>query len=209
MQDIFIYNSFSVVDYLDQFDSIFFLNNIICSNTYFKNIYYKYNNKYILWKNIDIKYNHYIYTIIHDLVFPYQYEYYLKNNMYELTNKYKMSKFILKFNNDIIDNYKFITLDKISDVKELYLGNNNNPYYQYYNSYLIKTHNIKYLYDVINKYDRTIIFYYYDDDNKKLFIINDIKNNIKKNINKEELKYYMSYGISNNIYKYFYDLINL
>ena len=204
MQNIFIYNSFSVVDYLDNFDSIFFLNNIICSNTYFKNIYYKYNNKYILWKNIDIKYNHYIYTVIYDLVFPSQYEYYIKNN---IDNKYKMSKFILKFDNEIINNYHFITLDKISDVKELYLGNNDYPYYQYYNSYLIKTHNIKYLYDIINKYNRTIIFYYYDNDNKKLFFISDIKNNIKKNINKEEIKKYLCYSFSNKVYQSFYNII--
>jgi hypothetical protein len=208
MQNIFIQYSFTVGDYLDQFDSIFFLNNIICSNTYFKNIYYKYNNKYIIWKNIDIKYNHYIYTVIDDLVFPSQYEYYLKNNIYELATKNKMSKFIFTFDNDIINNYHFITLDKISDVKELYLGNNDYPYYRYYNSYLIKTHNIKYLYDIINKYNRTMIFYYYDNDNKKLFYIKDIKNNIKKNINKEEIKNYLCYGFSNKVYQSFYNIIS-
>ena len=208
MQKIFLHYSFSVIDYLDNFDKIFFLNKIIATNTNYKNIYYKYNNKYIIWKNIDIKYNHYIYTIIHDLVFPSQYEYYIKKNMNDIANKYKMSKFIGKFDNEIINNYHFITLDKISDVKELHIGNNNYPYYQYYNSYLIKTHDIKYLYDIINKYNRTIIFYYYDNDNKKLFYINDIKNNIKKNINKEELKNYLCYGFTNKVYQSFYNIIS-
>lgn len=196
--------------YLDKYNIILFLNSIIRTNKKYMRVSYLYYNKYIRWdiSNIIIKelkliYNQYIYIKLTHFIIPSNYLY----NDYNINN---LSYIINSFEKYILNNNHIIVINKFNKITDIYLGCNNNPYYDYYYSYILKLYNFNYIYDFLKQYQYklssdliTITYYLYEDNIYE--ILSKGNNYIKYKINKEKILNTNTFDIN---YKIFYSFIN-
>jgi hypothetical protein len=180
-----IFNEFFILlhNFLDEYDNIIYIKNIICLSKKFKDILFKFNNIKIIWlknnqlnKIKELNYNNCILLTINILIYPHQ-----KKQLFN-TQEY------ININNLITNNNYIKLLNNYYNIKKLYFGDK--IYYEYKYNYIINIYNINYIIKLLNNKIYNYIIYNYNKNNNIITYIYCYNNNIKIYDNKNnQIKY--------------------